>query len=84
MQVELKLFAALREDLGVASETLEVPGEVKTVADVRHYLGLRSPEWLAALSSPRIRVAVNRRLAKDATELTDACELAFFPPVTGG
>jgi molybdopterin synthase sulfur carrier subunit len=84
MQVELRLFAALREDLGVSHETVEVPADVRTVADARHFLGKRSPQWQAALSSSRVRVAVNRRLANDATQLSDACELAFFPPVTGG
>ena len=39
MQVELKLFAALREDLGGSQETREVPADVRTVGDARHFLG---------------------------------------------
>jgi molybdopterin synthase sulfur carrier subunit len=36
-----------------------------------------------ALGLP-VRVAVNQIMASDATPLTVDCEVAFFPPVTGG
>jgi molybdopterin converting factor small subunit len=31
-----------------------------------------------------VRVAVNQVMANDATPLVSECEVAFFPPVTGG
>jgi molybdopterin synthase sulfur carrier subunit len=84
MRVELRLFAALREELGVAHESVELPPDVRTVADARRVLGERSPSWQRALAHARVRAAVDRRLATESTELKEACELAFFPPVTGG
>ena len=37
----------------------------------------------AAESRP-VRVAVNQVMGHDDTPLTGDCEVAFFPPVTGG
>jgi len=31
-----------------------------------------------------LRMACNQQMAEPATPLSEGCELAFFPPVTGG
>lgn len=82
MKVSVLYFASLREALGSAGETLELPVRAD-VAQVRGQLAARGGEW-ERLRSPRIRAAVNQALASESHALVAEDELAFFPPVTGG
>ena len=41
MLIHLKFFASLREALGTAQESLELPGDVQTAGQVRDYLRAR-------------------------------------------
>ena len=85
MQIQLKFFASLREALGTGAETVTLPPEVKTAGDVREFLRARGGVWLEALADGKaLRVACNQQMADAATPLKEGCELAFFPPVTGG
>ena len=43
----------------------------------------RAPEAFEAYGRA-LRVACNQQMADPATPVTEGCELAFFPPVTGG
>ncbi|WP_331851841.1 hypothetical protein [Polynucleobacter necessarius] len=38
MKLELRFFASLREGLGLSTESITVPAEIKTIADLRSYL----------------------------------------------
>lgn len=83
--VKLIFFARLREDLGTTGESLELPADVKTVADLRAHLAARGGAWAQALAAHRaVRVAVNHEVAQPTTPLEAGDEVAFFPPVTGG
>lgn len=85
MQIQLKFFASLREAVGTASETLTLPADVKTAGQVRQLLRARGGAWNEALAEGRaLRIAVNQEMADASAALVDGCELAFFPPVTGG
>ncbi len=85
MQIQLKFFASLREAVGTGSESLAVPADVKTAGEVRELLRARGGAWTEALAEGRaLRVAVNQQMADASAPLTEGCELAFFPPVTGG
>lgn len=85
MKVHLKLFASLREITGVEFEHLDVPEQVKTLADFRAYLRGRGDLWAQALDQQRaIRGAINQRMATEDDLIRDGDEVAFFPPVTGG
>ena len=85
MQIQLKFFASLREALGTAQESLSLPAEVRTAGQVRDYLRTRGGVWAEALAEGRaLRIACNQQMAEPATPLSEGCELAFFPPVTGG
>ncbi|NDC09167.1 MAG: molybdopterin converting factor subunit 1 [Oxalobacteraceae bacterium] len=85
MQIQLKFFASLREALGTGGETVALPPEVKTAGDVREFLRSRGGVWAEALADGKaLRVACNQQMADAATPLKEGCELAFFPPVTGG
>jgi molybdopterin synthase sulfur carrier subunit len=85
MQIQLKFFASLREALGTGGETVALPPEVTTAGDVREFLRARGGVWAEALADGKaLRVACNQQMADAATPLKEGCELAFFPPVTGG
>jgi molybdopterin synthase sulfur carrier subunit len=85
MKLELKFFASLREGLGLASESIASPAEVKTIADLRRHLSQRGNPWAEVLGEAKvIRCALNHEMVSDSTLLVEGAEVAFFPPVTGG
>ncbi|CAB3758295.1 molybdopterin converting factor subunit 1 [Paraburkholderia humisilvae] len=85
MKIQLKYFASVREALGLADEAVEVPAEVVTVGDVRVWLRVRGGIWADTLADGRaLRMACNHVMTDAGTRITDGCEVAFFPPVTGG
>lgn len=85
MQINLRFFASVREALGISSEAVTVPGDVTTVGAVRTWLVARGGAWDEALGEGRtLRMAYNQVMCAPDTALSDGCEVAFFPPVTGG
>lgn len=85
MQIELRYFASVREQVGQGAERAEVPATIRTVGDLRGWLRQRGGQWAEALAEGRaLRMAVDHAVARADTPLADGCEVAFFPPVTGG
>lgn len=89
MKIRLLFFASLRERLGSSGETLELPGDVQTVGQLRQWLLARGGVWAEVFAVPAsgrgvLRAAVQQEMAADDTPLTEGAEVAFFPPVTGG
>ncbi|MCG1054429.1 molybdopterin converting factor subunit 1 [Mycetohabitans sp. B5] len=85
MKIELRFFASVREAVGTDAETVDVPDSVNTVGDVRAWLCSRGGAWAGALAGTRpLRMACDHVMTDPSTRLTDGCEVAFFPPVTGG
>ncbi len=82
MKVQLRYFASVRETLGHTAETLET--QATDVQTLLQELRLRSHAHAQALSLKGLRMACNQSLCDGATPLSDGCEIAFFPPVTGG
>ncbi len=83
--VKLVYFAWVRERIGKAEETVELPGGVATIADLAAWLAARGPEYAAAFAKPEVvRAAINHAHVKPGTSIAGATEIAFFPPVTGG
>ncbi|MEO0672005.1 MAG: molybdopterin converting factor subunit 1 [Pseudomonadota bacterium] len=83
--MKLLYFATVRERLGRAEETVDVPAGLQTVQDLLDWLRARDESYAVALSEDaRIRAAVDQVHAKPETTIVDAREVAFFPPVTGG
>ena len=83
MKIQVRYFASLRETIGVASESVETACD--NVAAFRQQLIARGGAHAECLAIGRpVRVAVNQVMAHDATLLVGDCEVAFFPPVTGG
>lgn len=85
MNIQLRFFAGIREALGTAQESLELPGHVQTVGELRLFLRERGGAWAEALAEGRaLRMAYNHEMTGADTRMTEGCEVAFFPPVTGG
>ena len=85
MKVKVLFFASLREQLGVSSEMVELPGDSATVGALRAQLAGRGDAWRTALVDGKLlRTAVNQDMAGLAAPLKSGDEVAFFPPVTGG
>lgn len=85
MKIELRFFASVREQLGVAHESAELPAAVTTVGDVRQWLRTRGEPWGETLAEGRaLRMAVDHAVARADTPVAEGSEVAFFPPVTGG
>lgn len=77
MTIKILYFASLREQIGRASDTLEL-NEPMSALDA----------WKQATGkdelSDALLIAINQEYASSDTILKDGDELAFFPPVTGG
>ena len=81
----LVYLARLREAFGTASECVEPPAGIDTVAALRAWLAARGGTWAAELAPGRaVRIAVNHDLAGPDTPVRAGDEVALFPPVTGG
>lgn len=79
IQVTLRCFAAVREQLGVDELKVELPAGA-TVEALRQRLGQRCPGLLRL----PLAFAVNRDYARADSELRDGDEVAFIPPISGG
>ena len=85
MKLRVLYFAALRERVGCADETVAPPESVESVAQLRTWLAQRGEPWAAAFAETRrVRAAVDQAMVNDQHMLHDGAEVAFFPPVTGG
>jgi molybdopterin synthase sulfur carrier subunit len=84
-RVRLLYFAWVREKIGCPEESVDLPGNVATVADLVDWLKERGPQYGDAFSRPQVvRAALDRVHVKPSAQLGAAREIAFFPPVTGG
>jgi molybdopterin synthase sulfur carrier subunit len=85
MPVKVLYFAWVREKVGKAEETLDVPAGVETAGQLMAWLKERGPEYAEAFARcDVIRVALDRTHVKPNASIAGAREIAFFPPVTGG
>jgi sulfur-carrier protein len=84
-RLTVKYFAWVRERVGRAEETLELPAHVTTVTDLIAHLSARDEGYAHAFETAGvIRAAIDRRHVPHATPIAGAREVAFFPPMTGG
>ena len=83
MKVTVKYFASIREALGQGSETVETAAG--SLAALREELIARGDAHAQALARGKaVRVALNQVMSDESAALAEGCEVAFFPPVTGG
>ncbi len=83
MKLEILYFAWVRERIGQPRETIET--DAPTVAALVKELSAREERYALAFSDlSALRVAVDQELTDYDATLSDAREIAFFPPMTGG
>ena len=83
--MKILYFARIRQIAGRATEEVEVPPSVATVADLVAFLSARDESVAAALAERRtLRAAVDQHHVALEASVRGAREVAFFPPVTGG
>lgn len=76
-------FARLGEQLQTSSEELSLD-DMNTVRQLVEHLQDRGKPWSSEFESGRVLVAVNQEMSDFNSAISDADEIAFFPPVTGG
>ena len=83
MNVRVRYFASIREAIGQGSET--VASRAETLAALRDELIGRGEPYASALARGKsVRMALDQEMSDEAAALREGCEVAFFPPVTGG
>ena len=81
--ISIKYFASVREALGSSGEQLQT--SASTVAALREELIARGGAFADVLARGQaLRVALNHTMVEESELLAEGCEVAFFPPVTGG
>jgi len=87
-RVELRFFASVREQLGCAQQSVELPPDISTTGQVRDWLIARGGVWATALAHDKPLRMAYQHVMCDGSEIllrsSGDQEIAFFPPVTGG
>ena len=82
MQVTIKYFASVREAIGLGREQRETAA--LTLAGLRDELLALGPAYACLGRNKAVRMALGQVMSDERALLTPGCEVAFFPPVTGG
>ncbi len=80
MNITVKYFASLREQLGQSEETLTLSDEISIAEVWRNVSGSISGD----IESENILMTINMEYVKSDALVKTGDEVAFFPPVTGG
>jgi molybdopterin synthase sulfur carrier subunit len=82
VEVRVLYFAGLRDAVGLAEESIELPPNVRTVGDLARHLAARHSAY--AERRGHVRVARNEAFASDEERVNDGDIIALIPPVAGG
>ena len=83
MRLTVRYFASIREALGKGSESVET--SAATLAALRDELIARGGAYAQGLARGKsVRLALDQVMSDESAALREGCEVAFFPPVTGG
>lgn len=83
MKVTVKYFASIREAIGQGSELLDTAAT--NLGALRDELIARGDAYADSLARGKsVRMALNQVMSDESARLSEGCEVAFFPPVTGG
>lgn len=83
MKVTVRYFASIRETLGQGSEAVDTTAA--SIAALRDELIARGGGHAQGLARGKaVRAALNQVMSDESAPLDEGCEIAFFPPVTGG
>ncbi len=83
--LSIHYFASTRESVGLSEESIELGGEISTIADLVDFLCIRHSGFKQANETAnKLLVSVNQSVVDRSHKLHDGDEIAFFPPMTGG
>ena len=83
VQVRVRYFASIREAVGQGQESLQTRSA--TLGALRDELIARGEPYASALARGKaVRMALDQDMSDESARLREGCEVAFFPPVTGG
>ena len=82
MKILLLYFAAVRDLAGKGQETVDVPTEVRTIAELRAHLERTVPSLSGRLDA--VRWAKNEVFVGMETTIGEGDAIALIPPVAGG
>ncbi len=83
--MQILYFGWVRSRIGVNGEDMSRPDGVETVADLMSWLKARGDGYTHAFQDMEaVRAAVNQEITTPEARITEADEIAFFPPMTGG
>ncbi|EAR61491.1 molybdopterin converting factor subunit 1 [Neptuniibacter caesariensis] len=77
-------FASLRERLGLAEETVQLDADISVSGLVDRLVEQHGETWKTVFNDSQVMVAINQEMSDQEAMVSDADEVAFFPPVTGG
>ncbi|MEQ1536683.1 MAG: molybdopterin converting factor subunit 1 [Burkholderiaceae bacterium] len=84
LNIKIRYFASIRESIGISEEIMEIINPI-SLNELRELLIGQGAGYAEALAHKRtVRCAVNQNMVSGTEILTNSCEVAFFPPVTGG
>lgn len=82
-KVRVVFFASLKESVGQSEHVAELVTPL-SISDLKHQLAIELDKGQALLEKG-IQSSIDFEFARDADIIPDTvCEVAFFPPVTGG
>ena len=84
MTVRIRYFASLREAVGRAEVTLDLPATVKTGRDLLRLITGQFPAATEHFNAAGLRIALDYEVASFDAPLAGVKEIALFPPMTGG
>jgi sulfur-carrier protein len=84
MQIKILYFGRPGENLKISDETIELPAEVTTLAELLAWLRQRGDNWAQELTESRVRCAINQEFANWTAKLNQNDEIALFSPISGG
>ncbi|MCT4640852.1 MAG: molybdopterin converting factor subunit 1 [Bacteriovoracaceae bacterium] len=79
MQINIKYFAALKDDTGIRQETVET--NASTIEELFNEL---NDKHQFSIAKKNLRAAKNEEYTDFSSTLTENDTIAFIPPVAGG
>jgi molybdopterin converting factor subunit 1 len=82
VRVRVLYFAAIRDLVAREEESLDLPTNVRSVADFARWIGSHHAALEGRMAS--VRIARNEVFARDEESLANGDVVALIPPVAGG
>jgi len=83
--VRLVFLGKFRDSAPADLREIVLPEDVRTLSDIKEWVGRRVPALGQAIAAAHTRMVLNQNLAHDMSAIVrDGDEIAFLPPMSGG